>query len=251
MYMLFVDESGTPPPEGKANSSYFVLAGLVIGEADWWSLSVRFSELLWNFGVEGEIKWRFFSPYNNRPDNSLLPLSPEERDGLRSGLLEILRDTPSCRVIAAIVNIDRIYRKRDCNSADDLYQIAYREIVSRFQFHLQDVQKSVGGRVSGIVICDHRNPRSDKRLTHLHEKMVSHQDHAIFYNNLIEGLFMVQSHLSMGVQLADIVAGALYRKAEHNDDRYYSEIETIIRKSPRGGIKGFGIIPVPDGRLWW
>ena len=50
---------------------------------------------------------------------------------------------------------------------------------------------------------------------------------------------------------ADIVAGVLFRKVEHGDNRYFSEIEPIIRKSSRRGIKGFGIIPIPDGRLPW
>jgi hypothetical protein len=35
MYILFVDESGTPPATASVNQRYFVLAGVVVPAAEW------------------------------------------------------------------------------------------------------------------------------------------------------------------------------------------------------------------------
>lgn len=64
------------------------------------------------------------------------------------------------------------------------------------------------------------------------------------YKNLIEGVFIAPSHLS-GIQLADMVAGAVFRRFVRNDDRYYKLIENAFRKSPQGSIEGYGLIRCP------
>lgn len=66
------------------------------------------------------------------------------------------------------------------------------------------------------------------------------------YENIIEGLFIAPSDMSTGIQYADMVAGAVYRKFENKDERFFNLIKESIRKNPKtGSLDGYGIIRNP------
>lgn len=65
------------------------------------------------------------------------------------------------------------------------------------------------------------------------------------YKNLIEGVFIAPSHLSVGIQLSDMVAGAVYRKFARQDSRFFDLIKTSFRKNNLGEIDGYGLIRWP------
>ena len=67
------------------------------------------------------------------------------------------------------------------------------------------------------------------------------------YANLIEGLFIAPSHYSVGIQFADLVAGAVYRRVEANDARFFDVIKPLIRTGTNGKIEGYGIVKIPKG----
>ena len=97
--------------------------------------------------------------------------------------------------------------------------------------------------MNGIVICDHREKRQDRRLQNMHYKMMlDEEEYTSKFGNILEGVFIVPSHFSTGIQLADMVAGSVYRWFSKNDDRYYKQIYSRIRKSPSGKAEGYGIV---------
>lgn len=53
------------------------------------------------------------------------------------------------------------------------------------------------------------------------------------------------SHMSVGVQLADMVAGAIGRKFNVGDDKYFQTLTGSFRASPSGNIEGFGLVKFP------
>lgn len=65
------------------------------------------------------------------------------------------------------------------------------------------------------------------------------------YGNLIETVFFAPSELSLGIQLADMVAGSFFRKIEKNDNQTFDIINSSVRKSENGVIEGFGVVKVP------
>ena len=65
------------------------------------------------------------------------------------------------------------------------------------------------------------------------------------YKNYIETIFMTPSHHSVGIQLADLVAGAIGRKFILDDDTYYNKIINSFRRSPNGSIEGYGLVRMP------
>lgn len=247
MQMLFVDESGTPPPPGKSDAAIlFVLGGIVIPEDFWAKIAADLERLKKKYRVSGEIKWRYFAPPKGAKTHSLSHLNSDEKDALRLELYEVIRSYRSIRLICVVTNVQLAYQMPYVNTADDVYWYSYKQLTERFQYYLQDLERTVGQRVNGIVVCDHRAPQDDERLRELHHRLLSgDRENFAKYSNLIEGLFIAPSHLSVGIQLADMVAGAVFRRFNAGDDRFYSQIEASFRRSPQGKVEGYGIVRFP------
>ena len=61
----------------------------------------------------------------------------------------------------------------------------------------------------------------------------------------MEGLFFAPSHLSVGIQLVDMVAGAIWRAQTHNDRVWFDKLRPSFRTSATGQIDGWGIARFP------
>jgi hypothetical protein len=200
--------------------------------------------------VRGELKWRYFAPNNNDKKNPMKSMPQPERDNIRTDLYKLIGSETSVRTIACVCSTVAAYGMHSINSQDDLYHIAYKPLTERFQYYLQDLGKTVGRKEYGIIVGDHRGQQDDRRLRGHHQKLLHASAEFIsHYSNLIESLFLEPSHLSVGIQLADMVAGAIWRKFERNDDRWYKLLEPSLRKSPTGIVDGYGIIKMPKNKF--
>lgn len=249
MQILFVDESGTPPPIAKQNETpFFVLGGLVVPEDFWAKLAADLRRLKDHFKIDGEVKWRYFAPEREgSKKHTLSHLSAEQKETFRSKLYEAMGAYKSIRLICITTNVAAAYDLPYINNADDLYWYSYKQLTERFQYYLQDLERTVGQRVNGIIVCDHRAPKDDARLRELHHQLLlRNKTHFSHYENLIEGLFIAPSHLSVGVQFADMVAGAVFRACK-NDLRHFKQIEGSFRRSPTGKIEGYGLVKFCGG----
>lgn len=251
MHMLFIDESGSPPPpERSLASPYFVLGGVVVPEEVWGKLADELRRIKLRFEVAGEIKWRHFAPARDgRKPNALSHLDPERKEALRSSLYGAITRYRSIRVLGVVAHVPFAYESGKVETADDLYWACYRRMTERFHFYLEDLGRTVGERRKGIVVCDHRAPKDDERLRELHHRMLSGDPGtATNFRNLIEGLFIAPSHFSVGIQFADMVAGAIFRAFSARDDRFLDQIKVSFRQAPDGGIDGYGLVRFPGGR---
>lgn len=247
MQILFVDESGTPPPVArKETDPFFVLGGVVVPEDIWSKLDSDLKRLKARFRITGEIKWRYFAPEKEGHKHALSHLVYSEKEALRTELYKILCSYKSIRLICVATNVPLAYKLPYIQTADDLYWYSYKQLTERFQYYLQDLARTVGQRVNGIIVCDHRRPKDDERLRELHHKLLT-GDKEVFskYHNLIEGLFIAPSHFSVGIQFADMVAGAMFRHLKAKDDRFSKQISDSFRKSPVGKIEGYGLVKFP------
>ena len=251
MHLLFIDESDTPPnPTNASDNPIFVLGGIIISEDYWAKMAADLARLKQKYDISGEIKWRYFAPvYSDQRvrNHSLSHLEYENKERVRTEIYSIIRKYKSNRLICAIIKARDAYARPYINNADDLYGIGYKQVTERFQYYLQDMQREVGSSMNGIIICDNRAPKSDNRLRELHASLLEGDRYNYSeYKNLIEGLFIAPSHLSIGIQFADMVAGAVYRMAKHNDRRFYDQIADSIRRNPRTGeVRGYGLISWP------
>jgi hypothetical protein len=248
MQLFFIDESGTIPPKDKNEGiEYFTLGGIVIPEDIWYELDKELAALKIRFKVIGEIKWRYFSP--QKPGAIRHPLSHLtgiEKEKLRYDIYQLIAKFKSIRLICALVNVQAAYKLDYVSNDNDLYWYAYKQMTERFQYYLQDLSRIVGNKINGIIVCDHRQPKDDHQLRHLHQKLLTgSKKHFSTYENLIEGVFIAPSHLSVGIQFADMVAGAIYRNFVRKDARYFDQIKTSFRSGTGGQIEGYGLIRWP------
>ncbi len=246
MYLLFVDESGTPPKPDNDSRAYFVIAGLVIPEDRWSGLRDKLLGLKRAEGYRGEIKWRFFAPSNSDADNPMSDWDQARRNEFRMRVFSIITEAKSCRIIACCSESPTAYALGNVNSQDDLYFRTYKPVTERFQYLLQDITRASGRDSYGMIVADHRGRGDDERMRLQHERLIRETgSYTSNYSNFIEGLFFAPSHMSIGVQLADIVAGAIWRAQSQNDRTWYDPLRPSLRQSPTGQIDGWGIARFP------
>jgi hypothetical protein len=244
--MLFLDESGTPPSRVSTNvNRYFVIGGVVIPEHSWHRLRDDILGLKLRSGVRGEVKWRYFAPENNDEENPLQGKTGDERNAFRSNLFKILRQTPGLTALACVTSTKAAYDLGIVTDRAQLYEATYRQVTERFQFHLKDLNKVAGARQLGMVVCDHRGRQDDARLKDHHEELLLARTRKQgAYPDLVEGLFLQSSHLSVGIQLADLIAGAVWRNFEKGDSRWLDEARELFRQR-HGNIDGPGLVRFP------
>ncbi len=196
--------------------------------------------------IRGEIKWRYFAPNNDEPRNPMRNLDQAERDVIREEIYRLIGSEKAVRTLACVASRVAAYAMGAVNSQDDLYHGTFKPVTERFQYHLQDIGRISGRREFGIVVGDHRGAADDRRLRGHHEKLLhSASEFTSKYANLVEGLFIHPSNLSVGIQLADMVAGAVWRKFERKDERFFQMLEPSLRRSTSGVVDGYGLVKYP------
>jgi hypothetical protein len=247
MQILFIDESGTPPPaRTAAEVGFFVLGGVVIPEEVWVKLAADLKRIKIAYSVVGELKWRYFAPDKGGRSTSISHLDAATKEALRSDLYKALTAYRAVKIISVVTNAAAAYAKGYVDSPEKMYWLAYKQLTERFQYYLQDLSRLIGHSVHGIVVCDNRGPKDDENLRNLHATLMnSKTENVSHYQNVIEGLFIAPSHLSVGIQFADLVAGAIFRHFKAKDDRFYRQIAGSLRTSPTGSVDGFGIVKFP------
>ena len=254
MHLCFIDESGTPPKPSAVNPRpFFVLAGVIIPESQWHGISKELQQLCRRpeYRVLEEIKWRYFGQQNNDARNPLANMTLPQRDEFRSSLFHILTRRKSVKIVACVTNTQNAYRMKYVKDEEDLYFYTYKPISERFQYYLQDLSREVGAQQFGIIVADHRGKKQDEGLRSSHHRTID--DDLPFtskYNNLVETIFLTPSHLSVGIQFADMVAGAIGRGFNSNDWVHFSRIRSSIRASSDGRIVGHGIVKFPNNWEW-
>jgi len=246
MHILFADESGTPPHPGQVNQRYFVIGGVIVPENVWHRLRDALLGMKIRRKLRGELKWRFFSPNNDDARNPMRALDQGVRDEIRTEIYGMIAKEKSVKTLAAVCSIEAAYRMTSVTDQQGIYNLSYKVLTERFQYYLQDQTRETGTPAYGLIICDHRGKGDDKRLR-AHHQMLVHSTAAFTskYENLIESVLLQPSNLSIGIQFADMVAGAVWRRCERNDDRWYMVMRESLRRGPAGQVEGYGIIKVP------
>lgn len=243
MHILFVDESGTAPEPAHADKSpKFVLGGIVISEETWPKLRDELEMVKREYAVEGEIKWRYFLRSATAHHFTLEHLTLQDRDALRRDLFEILGNYHSVRFLAVVVDTVATYKRDLCSTGEELYQLAFKSMTEQFQSYLDGLEEKFGVGVKGMVVADNRNQIQDAELREFHHSLISMQsDNHPSRDKLIEGLFFAASHLSVGTQFADLVAGAVFRKYVREDHEFWDAIQANFKSNQSLGLNQDGI----------
>ena len=246
MYFLFIDESGTPPKPEKAAGQYLIIGGLIVPEGSWKGISADFNRLLKKRKIGGEIKWKFFGSGNTQPANPFQGMTRDEINEIRTELFAIITSRKSIKLIACVTDIEAAYKMDSIVTQDDIYCLTYKGVTERFQYFLQDASRTTGQTQLGIVVSDHRMNSNDQSLRARHHQLLEERSsYTSDYENIVETIFFAPSHVSVGLQLADMTAGAIHRYFQYGDSQHVRVLVPSFRTSPTGQVDGYGIVKMP------
>lgn len=223
-----------------------MIGGVIIPENVWHALRDAILGMKIRRKIRGELKWRFFSPDNDDVRNPMRDLDQATRDSIRAEIYGMITKHKAVKALAAVCSIEAAYKMASVNDQQAIYNLTYKVLTERFQYYLQDNSRETEVPAFGLIICDHRGRGDDKRLR-AHHQMLVHSAAAFTskYENLIESVLLQPSNLSIGIQFADLVAGAIWRKYEREDDHWYDMMQRSLRRGPAGQVAGYGIVKVP------
>ncbi|MFQ5608402.1 MAG: DUF3800 domain-containing protein, partial [Candidatus Zixiibacteriota bacterium] len=170
----------------------------------------------------------------------------ERKNEFRSRIFRIISEQRSIKIVSCVCQSSEAYKIPSIISQSDIYFRTYKPVTERFQYFLQDLTRETGSNISGIIVADHRGRGDDDKMRTQHERLVREdRKYTSTYGNFVESLFFSPSHMSIGIQLADMIAGAIWRRFQHDDERYFNQIRNSFRRSPSGKTDGFGIVRFP------
>lgn len=222
MYLLYADESGSIH---DANQHYFVLAGFCVFERQgYWiekeldQIAARFNpadpgtvELHGNPMLSGRGMWRQY-PRDDRAK------------GIEDCLNIFVASHPSNRLFASVI-------KKTVISPQDPVECAFEQLSSRFDYYLTRLHRN-GDTQRGVIIFDKSTYETTIQSLARDFRTIGHQWGII--RNFSEVPLFLDSRASRLIQLADIIAYAIFRHFERNDSRFFSIIQN--RFDSEGGI---------------
>ena len=228
MHLLYLDESGAA---NDPNQQYFVLAGVSVFEREThWveqelnNVAQRFSpsdphavELHGSPMRSGNGAWRQHSK-----DSRLEAI----KEALRVGVAE--RSPKSVRLVGAVI-------KKSAVAGQDPVELAFEQLTSRYDLFLKRIY-SKSKRLDpqrGLILLDKSS--TENRIQTLAREF-KYEGHSWGRTkNYAEVPVFLDSKASRLIQLADLVAFALFRFHEHNDNSFYDVIKHCF--DTEGGVE--------------
>lgn len=224
MHFLYVDESGSV---GDPTQRFFVLAGFSVFEREPHWIDKDLNDIAGRFNARqpeavelhghpmrsGQGRWRHVP----RPDreNALV-------DAL---IIGIRQRYPSVRVFASVLEKAKF-------PGQDIAQIAFEQISSRFDQYLGRLHRK-GNTQRGLILFD--KCATERHLQSLARELKTTGHTFGITRNFAEVPVFVDSEATRLIQLADLVAYAVFRHFEHEDSRLFDIISHCFDNE--GGVQ--------------
>lgn len=225
LYLLFLDESGTP------DDDLFALGGFVVKAEDWHLLRGRWDECLSSEGwpLDKELKWSGTG-------------SGEVPPAVAEAAYDCIATLPIECFVTVLYPSVKGYEEF-FGSDENTYSTALMFIAERYQRFL-DHHDSYG-----VIVLDSRLRESDDRLRRFFIRMQREGTPFTELERIVDGLLFGPSHFSLGLQLADLIVScsraATFRLGENS--RWFRGLEPVFARHPSTGeVEGVGIKFFPD-----
>lgn len=224
MYLLFLDESGTP------DDGLFAVGGVSIRADRWHAIRERWNDCLTEVGwpVEKELKW------SGTRDGGV---PPGVADAAYACLAEQEVECFVTMLWPDIAGYEEYF-------ADDetTYTTALTFLAERFNRSLAHHDSF------GAVVLDSRRSEEDDRMRRFFTDIQNQGTRFADLDRIVDGLMLAPSHFSLGLQLADLVVGCT-RAAElkiGDGARYHKQLLPKFARNPANGeVEGAGLKRFP------
>src|ERR1051325_4559129 len=212
MYLLYADESGSV---GDANQQFFVLAGFCVFERQGYWIAQELDKIAARFNpadpasveLHGNPMYRGKGIFRRFP-------KADRYEALEDALRVFLRSHPSNRLFACVV------RKAAVSPVDPV-EVAFEQLSSRFDHYLTRLHKS-GDTQRGVILFDKSTFETTLQALATDCRTIGHRWGIL--RNFAEVPLFLDSKASRLIQLADLIAYAIFRHYESGDDRFFSVI---------------------------
>ncbi|MCY4551999.1 MAG: DUF3800 domain-containing protein [Defluviicoccus sp.] len=224
MYLLYLDGSGSVRNPAER---HFVLAGIAVFERQIYHLITKTDEFVATLGLgpvhEVELHASVMNNGRKRPWKGVR--RQDRLIAIENGL-ELLRNAHwSVKAFAVAVDKQAV-------SPDDPVERAFEEICNRFNLFLARLLNREGNRQRGLVVMDKSN--YEDTLQGLARHFRDEGTRWGNLRNLAEVPMFVDSTASRLIQIADLLAWAVWRRYEHGDTRYFDRV--AHRFDAEGGV---------------
>lgn len=239
MRIFYADDSGQR--KKLSSDRYFVFGGFGIDGSQVHRLKLLQQEVFASvpgMGAPGdELK---FSSVGQQKHSLRFP-NPFAREGvalpdrinmIQTALIE-LGNIPSVEAISVVID------KKHAFGATPL-EHAFRVLMERIQISASEKSKNT------LILCDEDSAQN--QLREIHSENASQY---LKYENIVETISFVPSHLSPGVQFADLIAGSVGRMLNHGDQKYFEKVIPYLRAGPGQKWRKYGLALFPSKPEHW
>ncbi len=223
MYLLYADESGSTT---DAAQKYFVLAGVCLFERQGYFIANELDQIAARFNpanarsielhgspmFAGRKFWRQFT-------------KEERAEAIKDALRVLVHSHRSNRVFACVIDKAKAAPR-------NAVELAFEQLASRFDHYLMRLHKK-GDSQRGVIVFDKSTYEETIQNLATDFRTIGHSWGVL--RNLAEVPLFLDSRASRLIQLADLIAYALFRKQEHGDDQFASVFTSRIDND--GGIQ--------------
>jgi Protein of unknown function (DUF3800) len=215
MHLIYVDESGSST---NKNETYFVLAGVSVYETSAHWVSQELDKVAAKFDAKLELHG---SPMRTGKDGWRRFLKADREAALIEALTNgiVKQHRGSVRLFGVVMNKQRIVGS---NVVEDCFE----QLTSRFDMYLGRIYSKKNDRQRGLMLFDKSSTENRiqelacqfKQSGHSYGKTKNYADVPVF----------LDSKASRLIQLADLVAYALFRHYELKDSTFFNVIENCF-----------------------
>lgn len=228
MYLLYLDESGSP------DSHNFVVAGIAVHETSvqWATNALDTLQRQYFPGMLGSVQFHA-APLRGNPQHRVEEpfdqLDPATRHQLLDSLYEVAQHIYG-RFFAVVVEKAYLYQ------GEDPYERALEEILSRFDLYLNRLYRESGNRNKGIVVVADSSYR--ERLETVARQFVTEGTRWRALRDVLDiPVFTLAKHNRL-LQIADLIANTVYGRYEHGHARQFDNLMPQFDRDDRGRIHG-------------
>jgi hypothetical protein len=216
MYLLYVDDSGSPDDK---HSQHCVLGGFAVYETKTYWLEKAINDIVAKYvPTYPDIEVHGSPMRSGKGEWRGIP--EEARQSIIMDVLHLIPSDKGIRLFASVIAKDKT--PNPAGITDDLFS----QIASRFDMFLGRIYKNSGMKNAqrGIAIFDDsRNELMIQRLSHVFINTGNQWGNRL--NNFAEVPLFLNSKMSRLIQLADLIAFSIYRNFEYNDSQYFDIIK--------------------------